>query len=498
MMGSLFSAVSGLKNHSTWMNVIGNNISNVNTVGYKMSRVTFKEAISQSLGSASGASTTSNLGGINAKAMGLGATVGTIDTIMTQGALQTTGNSTDIAITGAGFFIAKAGDQTLYTRAGNLTFDNTGNLVASDGALIQGWSRQLTRTAVGTMITVTGNTVNTSTLPGNIQIPQNLVMGPQATSSNLSPSIKDQGIILKGNLDAYTPVNAIASPGAARPLAGYVPSAVSTATVYDSLGTARTITFYWTQTAATPGAAASWDWTAYDTTNGATIGDTTTAGTAAIVGNNLAAITFNSDGSLATNGIAAGTTNPIITLALTDGALTPQVISVNLGTPNAVGPPVVVGQRDGLTGDYGNGTINATTLVYTPKQTIYTSFTDGYGEGTLNGVSIDSFGSINCSFSNNQIISMAQLALANFTNPGGLEKAGDTMYAESANSGLAQIGTAGSSGLGTTTGGALEASNVDLSTELTNMIIAQRGFESNARIITTSSEMLTTLVQLGR
>lgn len=93
---------------------------------------------------------------------------------------------------------------------------------------------------------------------------------------------------------------------------------------------------------------------------------------------------------------------------------------------------------------------------------------------------------------------MAQLALANFTNPGGLEKAGDTMYAESANSGLAQIGTAGSSGLGTTTGGALEASNVDLSTELTNMIIAQRGFESNARIITTSSEMLTTLVQLGR
>ena len=188
-----------------------------------MSRVTFKEAISQSLGSASGASTTANLGGINAKAMGLGATVGTIDTIMTQGALQTTGNSTDIAITGAGFFIAKSGDQTLYTRAGNLTFDNTGNLVASDGALIQGWSRQLTRTAVGTMITVTGNTVNTSALPGNIQIPQNLVMGPQATSSNLSPSIKDQGIILKGNLDSYTPVNPIAAPGAARPLSGRPP-----------------------------------------------------------------------------------------------------------------------------------------------------------------------------------------------------------------------------------------------------------------------------------
>jgi flagellar hook protein FlgE len=503
MMGSLFSSVSGLKNHTTWMNVIGDNISNVNTVGYKESRVTFKEAISQTLGAASGSNTAEDLGGINAEEMGLGSSLGSIDTIMTQGAIQTTGNSTDVAISGSGFFIAKSGDQTLYTRAGNFSFDNSGNLVASDGALVQGWSRQITRTEAGTMVTITGDTVNTSGLPSNIQIPQNLILGPQATTSNLNPAIKNEGIILSGNLDSHTPANLIGAPGAARPAVGYVPDAVSTATVYDSLGTAHTITFDWTQTSAAP-AAQTWSWTAYDTSNGATIGTAANPGTAAIVGNSKANITFNSDGSLATNGSAApGNQNDTIAFTVANsgalnGAFETQTVSVNLGTPNQVGPPAVIGLRDGITGDYGRGTTDPTTLVYTPKQTVYTSFTDGYSEGTLTGVAVDKFGSLNCSFSNNQIVSMGVLALANFSNPSGLTKAGDTMFVQSANSGLAQVSTAGTAGLGTTTGGALEASNVDLSTELTNMIIAQRGFESNARIVTTSSEMLTTLVQLGR
>ncbi|HNZ29513.1 MAG TPA: flagellar hook-basal body complex protein, partial [Candidatus Goldiibacteriota bacterium] len=138
MMGSLFSSISGLKNHTTWMNVIGNNISNVNTVGFKMGRVTFQEAISQSLGSASGSNNSQNIGGINPTQQGLGSTLGSIDTIMTQGAIQTTGNATDVAIDGAGFFIVESGDATYYTRAGNFNFDNDGNLVTSNGALVQG------------------------------------------------------------------------------------------------------------------------------------------------------------------------------------------------------------------------------------------------------------------------------------------------------------------------------------------------------------------------
>jgi flagellar hook protein FlgE len=508
MMGSLFSSISGLKNHTTWMNVIGNNISNVNTVGYKESRITFKEAISQSMGSASAASDSSNLGGINPEQMGLGSSVGSIDTVMTQGTIQTTGNATDVAIDGSGFFIAKSGGSTYYTRAGNFSFDNEGNLVTSSGALVQGWQMKYTTTGAGVAMISTGS-LDTNTSVSKITIPQNLVLEPQATSdvntAAGATSMFDQnyGIVLKGNLDSMTPENTSAAPGAGYPVAGYTASATTTATVYDSLGKEHDITFDWTQTADTAnGAAASWSWTAYDTTGGKTI---STAGptaanpnVATVVGHNTAAITFNTDGSIATNGNAAGTQCETITIpaALLGGATQPQVISVNLGTPNNT-VTGTVGKRDGITGDFGSGTYD-TTGVYSPKQTIYFGSADGYADGTLKSVSVDSTGGINCTFSNNKTITVAKLALANFSNSEGLAKAGGTMFVQTANSGNAQVSTAGNAGLGTTTGGALEASNVDLSVELTNMIIAQRGFESNARIVTTSSDMLTTLVNLGK
>ena len=508
-MGSLFSSISGLKNHTTWMNVIGDNIANVNTVGYKESRITFKEAISQSMGAASGADAASNLGGINPEQMGLGSSLGSIDTIMTQGAIQTTGNATDVAIDGKGFFIAKDGDQTLYTRAGNFSFDNNGNMVTSSGALVQGWQKAFPTQINGAapQLTITNQPINTNTPVGNIVIPQNLVLGPQATGDlNVTPNITDSGIFLKGNLDSMTPMNPIAAPGAAYPLAAYIADAQTSSTVYDSLGNAHVITFLWTQTANTAGgvAQANWDWTAYDTgTNGQlAIPNVATAGMAVEVGNG-AGVQFNADGSLETVGVwtnmsAGAPTIPEIELVSAGGQNTPQFISVNMGTPNTVGPPVVVGKRDGLTGDFGSGTIDSTTGNYIPKQTIYNAGADGYSEGTLTGVSVDQTGGINCQFSNNKIVTIAKLGLANFANQEGLEKVGGTMFAQSANSGLAQISTAGNAGLGTVTGGALEASNVDLSVELTNMIIAQRGFESNARIVTTSSQMLDTLVQLGR
>jgi flagellar hook protein FlgE len=114
MMGSLFSSISGLRNHTTWMNTIGNNISNVNTVGYKAQRVTFKEQVTQMMGAASGANNAANIGGRNPQQMGLGSTLGSIDTIMTQGAIQTTGNPLDVALTGDGFFTVKVGSVVLH------------------------------------------------------------------------------------------------------------------------------------------------------------------------------------------------------------------------------------------------------------------------------------------------------------------------------------------------------------------------------------------------
>src|SRR3954470_9119835 len=145
-MGSLYTAISGLQSSSRWLDVISNNVSNSNTVGFKYARVNFNDMISQGLVSASGSNPNSNLGGINPAQLGLGVTVASVQQIFAQGALQVTGNSTDVAISGNGFFTVQHGGATSYTRAGNFTLDGAGNMVTTDGGLVQGWSRQIVRT----------------------------------------------------------------------------------------------------------------------------------------------------------------------------------------------------------------------------------------------------------------------------------------------------------------------------------------------------------------
>jgi flagellar hook protein FlgE len=208
-------------------------------------------------------------------------------------------------------------------------------------------------------------------------------------------------------------------------------------------------------------------------------------------------ITFNADGSLMNNSSAVAGSNVTVTMALTNGAQTPFDFALNFGTDNnaAAGG---IGLRDGLTGDDGNGTFDPITGAYLPKQTAYASFVDGYPDGTLTGFSVNQTGGIDVSFSNNQTIEFAKLAMTAFDNPEGLERTGSNYFRQSANSGLGRVGTAGSQGFGITLGGALEASNVDLTVELTNMIVAQRMFESSARIVTAADRVLDTLVNLGR
>jgi flagellar hook protein FlgE len=224
-------------------------------------------------------------------------------------------------------------------------------------------------------------------------------------------------------------------------------------------------------------------------------------------------VQFNPDGSLETNGDL--TNNPPqniqFQLPLYNGAIgtnaPPQTsfkFSVNFGTPNvaaAAGPPVVAaawGLRDGLTGDYGNGSFDPVTGIYQAKDTVYTSFVDGYPEGTLTGLSFNQTGGVDAQFSNGQVVEVAKLAISKFANQDGLEKIGGNYFQATANSGLAQVGVAGDAGYGTISGGAVEASNVDLTVELTNMIVAQRMFESNARVVTAADHVLDTLVNLGR
>lgn len=628
MIGSMFSAISGLKNHSTWMNVVGNNISNVNTVAYKMQRITFKEQITQSLGAASGANTSANLGGINPQQMGLGSALGSIDTIMTQGAIQTTGNPLDVAITGEGFFMAKSGSKTTYTRAGNFLQDNAGNLVASNGGIVQGWSGGIERTFATTagynpafQIDAANYVLNTDDVSqvGNLTIPKDLTMSAQATrfvkiGGNLdSNTTKNNYASVAAAAGTGTPLPANYSPdaytaGAQVPLAGgagsiqqrttYVaapvppatnwpaatiaffhtnpadvnsakitPDATSTFTVYDSLGNPRSLTIWFFQhgVAAAGTARPVWDWYAFDTTNSGgvdpfltgepdfynCVGGTniTTAATAAAgtAMDTNSAIWFNDDGSLASNGGSwaapgaaaslggrqnlATTINgetiygPMITFTqassaqgiMPDGALD-LAFQLDFGTPNswntsaqadgtvrvnnATNTPIDQAQpglRDGLTGDVtGSYQIVGGVSTYIPNNTPYTKEVDGWRAGDLLSLSVDNSGGIVGQFSNERSITIAKLAIATFMNAQGLSKSGGNMYSTTSNSGIARVVASGEAGSGSTIGGALEASNVDLSVELTNMIIAQRGFESNARVITTSSNMLDTLVNLGR
>ena len=194
MMRSLFSGVSGLKAHQTGMDVIGNNIANVNTTGFKASRTTFADMFSQTLTAAAGPSNNGNVGGTNPKQIGLGSVVSSVDLLFTDGSTQSTGKNTDMALQGNGLFIVKQGKQTYYTRNGDFQFDQAGNFVNSAGLYVQGW-------------TAKDGVVNTGDQPGNIQLLTDKgIMPPKVTSqvtytSNLNsaaPKITSMSV-LDGN-----------------------------------------------------------------------------------------------------------------------------------------------------------------------------------------------------------------------------------------------------------------------------------------------------------
>jgi flagellar hook protein FlgE len=416
MMRSLFAGVSGLKNHQVRMDVIGNNVANVNTLAFKSGRVTFQESFAQTLQGAS--SPGGGVGGTNAKQVGLGAQLGSIDTLFTQGNVETTGLSTDLAIQGDSFFVVSNGARQSYTRAGNFQLDADGRLVSpSNGFVLQG------------RMAANGVLLDRVT---DIQLPfgQKAPARPSATAT------------LGGNLDS----------GAA---AGTV--AQSSIVVYDSLGAKHDLSITFTKSAAPN----RWDW-AVDTS-------TLTPAEAASLSGGTGTLAFASDGVL---DAGASTFAPVGFQP--DGGAAAMSVTLNPG----------VG-------------LNAISQ-FAGRTTAILAGQDGYAAGTLADFQIDASGTITGSFTNGIKLALGQIALADFNNPGGLERSGDNMWSASANSGEAMVGFAREGSTSTVTSGALEGSNVDLAQEFTNMIVAQRGFQANGRVITTADEMLQEVVQLKR
>ncbi|MEW9501299.1 flagellar hook protein FlgE [Jeotgalibacillus marinus] len=398
MIRSMYSGIAGLQNFQTKLDVIGNNIANVNTFGFKKGRVTFQDAMNQTMRGASGA--TEGRGGTNPLQVGLGSVTASIDNIQTQGSLQTTGGPLDLAIEGDGFFVVQGpGGQNFYTRAGNFTTDHAGNVVTTDGYRVQQFENGVL---------------------SDITIDENAVLPARATEQ----------ITFGGNFPSDVVDEDFSIP--------------KEMIVVDDSGVEHIYAVEMTPIMP------------------ADSGDPVTQWNISFTNNSLDPV-VSIDFDIDLEGDFPGT----IELPIGEDE-TFLVSNLNF---------------DGLTNDPGAATFDVDS--------------DGYLEGTLAGYAIGPGGEIIGIYSNDEIQEIATIGLAKFNNPGGLIKVGNNLYQESANSGIANVGEAENIG-GVIRQGALEMSNVDISEEFTEMIVTQRGFQANTRIITTSDQILEELVNLKR
>lgn len=653
MLRSMFSGLSGLTTSQIGLDVVGNNVANVNTVGYKASRVTFQNVLSQNLTGAT-APMEGSTGGSNGMQVGLGSKIGSIDTITTQGNLQTTGNFTDLAIEGNGYFVLSSNgvDDYSYTRAGNLSFDSDGSLVYSNGFRVMGWQADdegsintaspLANVSIPSGVTVpsnattsidfgynldsnayiegqtvlrAGNSANISYIEGywsgddgasniydrvgvhTIQVVSSKVTGDKVTGSQFSNRFQtirqymtNQGLAISNfqdldpsnNADLRVYSDAVSGTGyvdvsvnlddsiedvmekintqvsgvtatfidgniqLSRTVAGGNAN-VAVSDSYTSLGTgnfgvadilfgASTVSgFNDYRPSDSTAAHITWDYEPSSTTSpGFSVSGTATnallfsADDTRIEGVDGVVITALDtgfeEGTLVVDSVEpethASTTRIYDSLGnARNVTITYEKISDNTWTWTASGQGIggngeIYFTNQGEVNSITNNTISVLGLngaasqsieidlnsisQYAGESSVASIDQDGYAQGSLESFSIDARGIIVGRFSNGMNRDLAQLAIANFNNASGLTSMGDSTYAESNNSGVAQIGIAGLNGRGDVATGTLEMSNVDISSEFANMIIYQRGFQANSKMITTGDEMLTTLVNLKR
>ena len=404
-MGSaLWIAISGLNANSRQMDVIGNNITNSNTMGFKSGKTYFANVLSQSLtGGASGA-----------MQIGQGVMIADIATQFTQGSLESTGSATDLAIDGDGFFVVEDSEGSeFFTRAGAFHIDNEGYLVDVNNNRVQGY----------TMVNGTRGPI------GDINV-QNVHSAPEASTT----------FSVGQNLDSR------AATGE---------TFASSVTVYDTLGAAHTLTINYTKAGAN-----NWNFAANLDGTAATAPSAT-------------ALAFNGNGEL---------TSPAADVTFTF-----------TGLPNGA----TIGNAGVVTWDLV-GTTAETVTGYASASTVKSLQSDGYASGVLRSMSIDKDGMINGFFTNGQTAALAELVLASFPNPWGLKKLGSNLFSESLMSGQPIVNTPGTAGLGEVISNSLEMSNTDLGTEFVNMITAQRAYQSCAKVITTTDQMMAELLNIKR
>ncbi|MDA8153533.1 MAG: flagellar hook protein FlgE [Acidithiobacillus sp.] len=414
------TAVSGLDAAQTDLNTIGNNIANVNTVGFKESNAQFGNLYAASLAGAAGSSTTPGIG------------VSTVDLSQsfTQGNVQTTGNPLDMAINGGGFFVVNNNGTMDYTRNGQFHVSANGTLENNGDLPVQGFQP------------VAGGSGGFSTILSNLTINES-AMPPQATTQ----------ANLVANLNANdTPINTGTTPFSVSNPASYNSS--TTMQAYDSLGNPQDVTLYFVQASGTGGANQPNQWDVY---YGAGNGSGSTVSSGA-----LTTLTFNNSGQL-----TSGATGTINVPAWGDGSAASS-IGVNLsGT-----------------------TLTSASFAVTSENI------NGYAPGTYSAISVQSNGTIDANYTNGQSKAIGKLALANFANLQGLSPISGNLWSATAAAGNPLVNAPGTAGLGVIQSGAVEASNVGLSSQLVDMIVAQQAYQANTSTIKTQQQDTQSLLQL--
>ena len=538
----MWAGVSGLQAHSEQMGVIGNNLANVSTLGYKSARMDFEDMVYANVATASGTSQ-----------VGQGVRVGTIMSDFSQGGFQTTNNATDMAISGTGFFNVKdrTTQATYYTRAGNFSFDNNGYLVDPNKYAVQGWqvNQSAVRSAKAQGITL--SQVPTLGSVGDVRL-DTLALAAQSTSnmtvvSNLDPTKASQStsttnpcfsMFQNYNFNPSRPTDAA--------LADTAFSYQSTMKVYDQRGGAHDATVYYDKVSDV-GGKEYWEYMVtcnplddgrqFDI-NGTTVNMVSNSKAGVLM---LGTMVFNDSGKL--QNITSYTlnstslSNPVSNLSdwtlakisstgypmftanfrmVSGASVSPATnavnIGLNLGIRNAattwsttatsadqIGLSYLsnAGQMQGFSAS--NSYINnlSTTNFDTASSTLFVS-QDGYPPGSLQSMSVDSNGVLSGRFSNGQTQQLFVIALADFASPWGLKRDGGNLFSQTAESGDALVGRANTGRLGSISGDSLESSNVDMASEMVQMIQTQRGFEANSKVITTADTMLSEVIQLKR
>ncbi len=409
MITAMLNGVSGVNSFSLWLDVVSDNLANISTVGYKESRVTFRDIHDRTLAMGSGPRGTK--GGVNPEQMGFGTAVASIGRVFSQGDLMFSGESTDLAIEGNGFFVltdnsGKLGDpdHMYYTRAGAFDLDAEGNLVDTNtGYLVLGYLAD----PADPQAQIDIGTLRPINLSGFEKV------SPIATTEAK----------ISGNLAADSQVGD-------KVTVGFL--------YYDSQGVGKNVQIEFEKASDN-----TWTWTSQDE-DGNSIGTGT--------------ISFGADGK-PTSGTNA-------TLTLADGSS----LNVDFSEISQYGGPSYLGATE----------------------------VDGHGMGNIVGISIDRDGIIRIDYNDGTQRVAGQIALSNFVNPSGLMAVGDTMFKEGPNSGKPVIGVPNSDARGSVLSGTLEMSNVNPANEMVNLILAQRGYQINSRVITTADNVVEEALNLPR